>query len=116
MSSNPRAEALRRQGQMDSVFAIAIAFSLVIGMVASGTAMIIGTVAIWLAVRGQQMVEQAVPLDEMERRELERLRNQSRHVRQLLEALHKIGQEPLRYDLIRCRQVAKVEALLSSGT
>jgi hypothetical protein len=116
MSTNERAEMLRRQGQIDSGFAIAIAAALLIGMVASGTAMIIGSVAIWLAVRGRQMVEQAVPLDEVDRRELDRLRGQSRHVRQLLDGLQKAGHEPLRYDLIRCRQLARFESLLGTGT
>jgi predicted NBD/HSP70 family sugar kinase len=116
MPVNERAETLRRHGQIDSGFAIAIALSLLIGMVNPGTALIIGSVAVWLAVRGRQMYEQAVPLEEAERRELDRLRGQSRHVRQLLDALQKAGQEPLRYDLIRCRQLAKVESLLSSGT
>jgi hypothetical protein len=57
-----------------------------------------------------------VPLEEAERRELDRLRGRSRHVRQLLEALQKAGHEPLRYDLARCRQLARVESLLSNGT
>jgi hypothetical protein len=116
MADNSRAQALQRQGQIDSGFAVAIALSLLIGMVASGTAMIIGSVAIWLAVRGRQMVEQAVPLETAEKRELDRLRHQSRQVRQLLDALQKTGHEPLRYDLIRCRQLAKFESLLGTGT
>jgi hypothetical protein len=85
---------------------------MLLGMVAAGTAMIVGGVAIWLAVRGLQMLEQSVPLDDGERQELERLRFHSRQVRQLLETMEKTGEAPLRYDLGRCRQVAMVESLM----
>jgi hypothetical protein len=107
-----RAEALRRQGQIDIGFAAAIAVTMMFGIVAAGTAMIVGAVAIWLAVRGLQMLEQSVPLDDGDRRDLERLRFQSRQARQLIEALEKTGNEPLRYDLGRCRQVAMLESIL----
>jgi hypothetical protein len=107
-----RAEALRRQGQIDIGFAVAIAATLLFGMVTAGTAVIVGGVAIWLAVRGLQMLEQSVPLADGERQELERLRFHSRPVRQMLEALEKHGDEPLRYDLGRCRQVAMLESLV----
>lgn len=72
MTTATRAEALKRQGQIDSSFAIAIAFAL--------------------------------------------LCNRSRHVRHLFDALQKAGHEPLKYDLFRCRQLAKVESLIKSGT
>jgi hypothetical protein len=107
-----RPEALRNQGRIDTTFAIAIAAAMLIGMVPAGTAMLIGMVAIWLAVRGHQMAEQAVPLDEADDRELERLRFQSKRVRQLLDGLEKSGEKPLRYDLARARQLAMVESFL----
>jgi hypothetical protein len=107
-----RPEALKNQGRVDTAFAVAIAFAMLIGMVPAGTAMIVGTVAIWLAVRGHQMAEQAVPLDDAEQRELERLRFQSKRVRHLLEELEKTGEVPLRYDLARCRQLEMLEAIV----
>jgi len=107
-----RAEALRNQGRIDTAFAILIAFAMLLGMVPVGTALMVGMVAIWLAVRGHQMVEQAVPMDDAEERELERLRFQSKRVRQLLDEMQKGGEPLLRYDLARCRQVAMLESFV----
>lgn len=112
MSASSRSDALRRQGRLDSGFAVAIAATLVLGGASAATGVLVGLVAIWLALRGRRLTEHAVPLAEDERRELERLRGESRHVREMLELLSRAGHPPLRYDLVRCRQLARVEALL----
>ena len=54
----------------------------------------------------------AEPLAAEERRELDRLKGTSKHVRELLAVLERGGQEPVRYDLRRCRNLARLESLL----
>ena len=109
-----RTEALRRQGLIESGFAVLTAVML---LASSGdspaSTLLVGLLAIWMAYRGQRMIEGAAPLADPELRELERLRAGSRHVREMLELLERTGQQPVRFDLQRCRRLARVESLLN---
>ena len=111
-----RTELLRRQGLTESAFAVLTAV-LMLGSTASPAIVLAaGALSIWMAWRGRRLVELAVPLADPERRELERLAAGSRHVRELLGLLAKVGQQPVRFDLVRCRRLARVESLLDGGT
>lgn len=108
---NPRSTTLRQQGFRDSAFAVATAFMALATSDASGALAIAGcALALWLAFRGQLLVQHSGPLSDPERRELDRLKTASRAVRQVLEALKSSGAEPVRLDLVKCRQLARLEA------
>lgn len=109
-----RSTALRRQGYRDLAFAVATAL-LAVGSDASGMALLGCALAAWLAFRGHLFVQHSDPLSEVERRELERLRGGSRAVRQALDALKAAGAEPVRFDLLKCRQLARLEARTGSA-
>jgi hypothetical protein len=114
MNRPSRTEVLRRQGLVESGFAVLTAVMLLAGTGASlASTLLVGLLAIWMARRGHRMIEGSVPLAEPERRELDRLRADSRHVRELLELLERAGQQPVRFDLQRCRRLARVESLLN---
>jgi hypothetical protein len=111
-----RTEQLRRQGLTESAFAVLTAV-LLLGSVASPAIVLtVGVLATWMAWRGRRMVELAVPLADAERRELDHLASGSRHVRELLGLLAKAGQQPVRFDLVRCRRLAQVESMLDGRT
>jgi len=114
MNRPSRTELLRRQGLIESGFAVLTAVMLLAGTGGSlaGT-LLVGLLAIWMARRGHRMIEESVPLADPERRELDRLRSTSRHVRELLALLERTGQQPVRFDLERCRRLARVESLLN---
>ena len=114
MNRPSRTESLRRQGLMESGFAVLTAMMLLAGTGGSpvGT-LLVGLLAIWMARRGQRMVEGSAPLEDAERRELDRLRSTSRHVREMLALLERAGQQPVRFDLQRCRRLARFESLLN---
>ena len=104
-----RSTALRQQGYRDLAFAVATAL-LALGSDGSGIALLGCVLAAWLAFRGHLFVQHSDPLSDSERRELERLRGGSRTVRQALDALKATGAEPVRFDLLKCRQLARLEA------
>ncbi len=107
-----RTELLRRQGTIESAFAVLTAV-LMLGSTASPAVLVlVGALATWMAWRGRRMVELSVPLADPERRELELLAARSRHVRELLALLAKAGHQPVRFDLLRCRRLAQVESML----
>jgi hypothetical protein len=113
MTPSPsRTQVLRKQGLIESGFALATAAMLFAGTSSAGMALIVGAMSIWMAVRGRTMVEHAEPLGAEERRELDRLKGTSKHVRELLAVLERGGQEPVRYDLRRGRNLARLESLL----
>jgi hypothetical protein len=116
MDVTARIEQLRRQGLIESGFALATAVMLFTGSSSVGVAFAVGFLAVWMAVRGRNMVDGAVPLTEPERRELDRLKGESQHVRELLALLEGAGQTPVRYDLVRCRRLARVTSLLDGRT
>jgi hypothetical protein len=118
MDTNPpdRTELLRRQGMTESAFAVATAVLLLGSSASPVLGLAVGAMAIWMAVRGRRMVEEAVPLDAAERHELDRLAAGSRHVRELLGLLSRAGMQPMRYDLRRCRRLARVESLIDDRT
>jgi hypothetical protein len=107
-----RTELLRRQGFTESAFALLTALLLLGSSASPGIVLLAGALSIWMAWRGRRMVELAVPLQDAERRELETLAARSRHVRELLELLARSGQQPVRFDLLRCRRLAQVESML----
>lgn len=107
-----RTELLRRQGLLESAFALATAATLFTGDASPAVALAVGLVAVWLAWRGNAMVEQSDPLDATERLELDRLKAQSQHVRELVAVIERAGQAPVRFDLGRCRRLARVESML----
>ena len=107
-----RTELLRRQGLLESAFAVATAAMLFTGDTTPGVALGVGLVTVWLAWRGNAMVEQSAPLGDAERRELDRLKAQSQHVREMVAVIERAGQSPVRFDLARCRRLARVESML----
>ncbi len=111
-----RTELLRRQGLTESAFAVLTAVLLLGSTASPGVVLAAGALATWMAWRGRRMVELAVPLVDAERRELEHLASGSRHVRELLGLLAKTGQQPVRFDLVRCRRLAQVESMLDGRT
>jgi hypothetical protein len=111
-----RTELLRRQGLTESAFAVLTAVLLLGSTASPGVVLAAGALATWMAWRGRRMVELAVPLADAERRELEHLAAGSRHVRELLGLLAKAGQQPVRFDLVRCRRLAQVESMLDGRT
>ena len=111
-----RTEFLRRQGQIDSGLAIATAVMLLGGSGSPGVVLVLGALAIGLAVRGERKVTQCVPLAQAQRQELERLAAQSRPVREMVERLAQSGQQPVLYDLERSRQLARLESLIDGRT
>lgn len=111
-SAPSRSELLRRQGMIECGFAVATALVLAGGVASTGVAVAVGALAIWMAWRGRLMVDNAVPLDGAERRELDRLKGQSQHVRELVAMVERAGQQPVRFDLQRCRRLARVESML----
>ena len=123
-----RTALLRRQGTTESAFAVLTAVLLLGSTASPGIVAMAGALAVWMAWRGRRMVELAVqraegggflmlkPLADAERRELEHLAADSRHVRELLALLAKSGQQPVRFDLLRCRRLAQVESLLDGRT
>jgi hypothetical protein len=118
MSEQPdsRTAQLRRQGLTESGFAVLTAALLVGGSASPAIVLAIGAAALWMALRGRRMVELSDPLGAPERRELEQLAGASRHVRELLGVLERAGQQPVRWDLERCRKLARVESLLNGRT
>lgn len=111
-----RTALLRRQGTTESAFAVLTAVLLLGSTASPGIVVMAGALAVWMVWRGRRMVELAVPLANAERRELEHLAADSRHVRELLALLAKSGQQPVRFDLLRCRRLAQVESLLDGRT
>jgi hypothetical protein len=111
MTPGSRTELLRRQGLIESGFAVLTAVMLFFG---TGSALtpLVGLIAIWMALRGRRMLEEAAPLTDAERRELDRMKAESRHVREMLALLERAGQQPVRYDLGRCRRLARLESLI----
>jgi hypothetical protein len=101
-----RTALLRRQGTTESAFAVLTAVLLLGSTASPGIVVMAGALAVWMAWRGRRMVELAVPLADAERRELEHLAADSRHVRE----------QPVRFDLLRCRRLAQVESLLDGRT
>lgn len=111
-----RTELLRRQGTLESAFALAVAVSLFAGDPSPVVALGVGLLAVWLAARGHAMIAQCAPLAEAERHELERLKRRSQPVRELVAVIERAGQSPVRFDLNRCRRLARVESLLDGRT
>lgn len=112
-----RSESIRRQGLAESGLAVLTAVMLATGGASSPTMVaLIGAGAAWMALSGRRRVERSAPLDERERRELERLAAGSRHVRDLLDLLGRSGQQPVRFDLDRCRRLARLESMLDGRT
>lgn len=107
-----RSEVVRLKGLTESGFAVLTAALLLGSSASPPVALAMGGLSVWMALRGLRMVEQAVPLDGAQRRELDRLASQSRHVRELLAVIAQAGQQPIRYDLERCRRLARFESLL----
>jgi hypothetical protein len=113
MTTSPtRTQLLRKQGLIESGFALATAAMLFAGTSSTGMALIVGAMSVWMVVRGRTMFEHAEPLGADERRELDRLKGASKHVRELVAVLERSGHEPVRYDLRRCRKLARLESLL----
>jgi hypothetical protein len=111
-----RTAVLRRQGLVESGFAVLTALMLLGGSASPAAVLAIGGAALWMALRGRRMVELSVALDEGERRALQQLAGTSKHVRELIDMLARTGQQPVRWDLERCRKLARVEALLNGRT
>jgi hypothetical protein len=111
-STPPRTELLRRQGQLESGFALLSAVLLLGSSASPGLVAAMGALAVWMALRGRRMVEQALPLTDAQRAELQRLATDSKPVRELLALLERAGQQPVLYDLERCRRLARVTALI----
>lgn len=111
-STPPRTEVLRRQGLLESGFALLSAVLLLGSTASPGLVVAMGALSVWMALRGRRMVEQAVPLTDPQRLELQRLANDSKPVRELLALLERAGQQPALYDLERCRRLARVTALI----
>ena len=107
-----RAALLRRQGLTESAFAVLTAVMLLGSTASPAIVAGVGLLAIGMAWRARRTVELAVPLDDGERRELQRLAGGSRHVRDLLAVLEKAGQAPVRLDLVRCLRLAQGESML----
>ncbi len=105
---NRRSVVLKRQGYRDSAFAVVTAG---LALVANTPAIaLVGcAIALWLVLRGRLLVQHSDPLSDIEKRELERLRSGSRAVQRALELLRAAGGEPVRLDLLRCRQLARLE-------
>jgi len=116
MDATARTAQLRRQGLIESGFALAMAVMLFTGSSSGGMVFALGSLAVWMALRGRNMVDGAVPLTVPEQRELDRLKSESTHVRELLALVEGAGQQPVRYDLMRCRRLARVTALLDGRT
>jgi len=116
MDATARTGQLRRQGLTESGFALATAVLLATASTSIGVVYAVGALAVWMALRGRDMVDGAVPLTGVERRELDRLRGESAHVREWLALIEAAGQQPVRYDLQRCRRLARVAALLDGRT
>ncbi|RPH44564.1 MAG: hypothetical protein EHM87_09935 [Burkholderiales bacterium] len=114
--SESRTALLRRQGLTESGFAVLTAALLVGGSGSPAIVLTIGAAALWMALRGRRMVELSDPLSPPERRELDQLAVGSRQVRDLVGQLGKAGQQPVRWDLERCRKLARVESLLNGRT
>jgi hypothetical protein len=112
-SAETRTRLLRRQGALETGFAVLTAVMLLGSTAAPGMVMLVGAMAVWMAVRGRTLAELAEPLADAERRELDRLKADSRHVRELLGQLERSGQVPVRFDLARARRLARVESLLN---
>jgi hypothetical protein len=108
-----RTRLLRRQGALETGFAVLTAVLLLGSTSSPGIVVLVGAMAVWMAFRGQRMTELADPLPDPERRELERLKAESRHVRELVGLLERAGQAPVRYDLARARRLARVESMLN---
>ena len=106
---NKRSIALRQQGLRDSIFAVLTA-GLALAASSGALAALGCVLALGLVLRGRLLVQHSDPLSEPERRELERLRTGSRAVGRALELLRAGGGEPVRLDLLRCRQLARLEA------
>ena len=109
---NMRSTALRQQGWRDLAFAVATAL-LAAASGAGALAMIGAALAVWLALRGRLLVQHSDPLTDAQKRELDRLRAGSRTVRQALDTLRASGAEPVRLDLLKCRQLARLEDKVS---
>jgi hypothetical protein len=107
-----RTELLQRQGLTESAFAVLTAVLLFGSSATPGAVLAVGTLAIWMAWRARRRVELAAPLGDAERRELQQLAGGSRHVRELLDLLARAGQQPVRFDLARCRRLAQLESML----
>lgn len=114
--SPTRTELLRRKGLTESGVAVLSALMLVVGDVSPTIILAIGGASLWMALRGRRMVELSEPLGDGARRELEQLAGTSRHVRDVVSALVKTGQQPVRWDLERCRKLARMESLLNGRT
>ncbi len=110
--SIPRSEVVRLKGLTESGFAVLTAALLLGSSASPPVALAMGGLSVWMALRGLRMVEQAVPLDDAQRRELDRLASRSRHVRELLAVIAQAGQQPIRYDFERCRRLARFESML----
>jgi hypothetical protein len=111
----PRTLLLRRQGLIDSGFALATAVLLLGTSASPAIALSVGVVAVWMAWRGRTRYEQAEPMTRDEARELERLGRSSRTVREWLAVIDRAGQTPVRWDLERCRRLARVESALGGS-
>lgn len=115
---NERTLSLRRQGYRDSTFAVATALLAALtaaGPGGPGGLVLIGcAAALWLALRGRLLVQHSDPLTDVQRRELEKLRARSPAVKRALELLRSAGAEPVRLDLLKCRQLARLEARTGS--
>ncbi|MFZ4756762.1 MAG: hypothetical protein ACOYLX_01185 [Burkholderiaceae bacterium] len=112
----PRTLLLRRQGLIDSGFALATAVLLLGGSASPAITVSVGLVAVWMAWRGRTRYEQAEPLKPDEARELDRLGRSSRTVREWLAVIERAGQSPVRWDLERCRRLARVESALDGSS
>lgn len=112
MTTPSRTETLRRQGLIESGLAVLTAAMLFMGSSGALSVGLVGAMAVWMALRGRRMLEEAVPLTDAERAELERMKTGSRHVRELLAVLGRAGQEPVRFDLGRCRRLARLESMI----
>ncbi|MEI7446565.1 MAG: hypothetical protein WCK28_16875 [Burkholderiales bacterium] len=112
-----RSDMLRRLGLVECGTAVLTAVLLAAGDAGSPVLVaLVGGAAAWMALRGRRRIERADPLDADERRELSRLSADSRHVRDLLAAIERAGQEPVRHDLDQCRRLARVESILDGRT
>lgn len=109
---NTRSATLRQQGYRDLVFAVATAL-LAAGSGVGALALAGCVLAIWLALRGRLLVQHSDPLTDPQKRELDRLRANSRTVKQALDTLRASGAEPVRLDLLKCRQLARLDDKVS---
>lgn len=116
MTATPRIRLLNRQGLMESGFALLTAVMMAAGTSSGALTPVVGAMAVWMALRGRTMLLGAVPLTDPERRELDRMKTGSRPVRELLALLERAGQEPVRYDLERCRRLARLASLIDGQT